>query len=156
MYLYESEKRRALKRFFEMAAIKGHTLAGSYIEMENFFSGCKALEPEFNIIWSHCEGRTCSLPVFPKIFISWIQLVLTFEVTHIYKFPSWSDLWTVFPYVNFLLSQCFPQTSFKIVKIHIYFMELYRFIRKDIFIQWHTSSWINFLLFNRKNCHELL
>lgn len=36
MYLYESEKRRALKRFFEMAAIKGHTLAGSYIGMENW------------------------------------------------------------------------------------------------------------------------
>ena len=66
-------------------------------------------------------------------------------------FPSQSDLWSVLPYVHFLFSQCFPQTSFKIFKIHTYFMGPYGFL-----LQWHTSSQIKFILFNQKNCHELL
>jgi len=83
------------------------------------FAGCKVFEPEFDTFWSECRSRNCSLPLFPEIFISLIQILHSSEATHIYKFFLWFiNKFPLCPFLNF--SKIFPNLIHNIYNPHFF------------------------------------
>ena len=123
------------------------------------FAGCKVFEPEFDTFWSECRSRNCSLPLFPEIFISLIQILHSSEATHIYKFFLWFiNKFPLCPFLNF--SKIFPNLIHNIYNPHFFSwdnMDILRIISFFFFfilLKWCTSSQIFFLLCYWKNYYK--